>query len=86
METKESTVMKSDLLFADAVSLFIKKIEAAKTYLIYAATGEMEENAEGALEHLKNLCHLQMQLEDLHENIAKELILFDDVKAWGKFE
>lgn len=86
METKKSTVIKSDLLLADEVSYYIKEIEAAKTYLIYAATGEVEKNDEVALEHLKSLSYLQMNLEHLQENLEHELVTFDDEKAWGKFD
>ena len=86
MESKKTTVMKSDLLLTDEVLSFIKKIEDAKTYLIYAVTGQVEKNDEVALEHLKNLSRLQMHLEDLQGNLERELITFDDEKAWGKFD
>ncbi len=86
MKTKESTVVKSELLLAEEVLSYIKKIEDAKTYLIYAATGQVEKNDEVALEHLKNLSYLQMHLGDLQENLDRELISFDAEKAWGKFD
>ena len=86
METKKSTLVKSDLLFADEVLDYIKKIEAAKTYLIFAATEETEINDERAFEHLKNLSYLQMHLEDLQANLESELITFDAEKVCGKFD
>ena len=87
METKESkTVMKSDLLLSEEVASYIKKIEDAKTYLIFAITGQIEKNDEVALEHLKNLSQLQMHLGDLQSNLECELITFDEEKAWGRFD
>jgi hypothetical protein len=37
---------KSDLLHQDEVKDYIEKIEKVKTWIIYAATGEIEKNNE----------------------------------------
>lgn len=87
MEENESeTVMRTDLLSEDEVLRYIKKIEDAKSYIIYAATGQVEINDSCALEHLKDLNYLQDQLSSLHKNLKAELITFDHEKAWGKFD
>ncbi len=87
MTMKENdTVIKSDLLLNESVEQFNKQLEEVKTYLIYAATGQVEKNDSGVLEHLKNLNYLQSQLSELSDNLQRELIIFDNEKAWGKFD
>ena len=80
------TVVKSDLLYKDVVEQFNKQLEEVKTYLIYAASGEVEENDPGVLKHLKNLNYLQSQLSDLSNNLQRKLIIFDHEKAREKFD
>jgi hypothetical protein len=77
---------KSDLLHQDEVKDYIEKIEKVKTWIIYAATGEIEKNNEGAFEHLLNMNYLQMKLNDLLENLESQVVIFDYEKACGKFD
>ena len=73
--------MKSDLLLPNEVKLFIEKIEIAKTWMIYAATGQIEKNDAGVLNHLLDLNDLQLVLNDLLRNLEAELITYDTEKA-----
>jgi hypothetical protein len=84
-EEKLKTVSRTDLLLADEVSCYMKKIDTMKTWIILAATGQIELNDEEALTHLKDLTILQNDLEALHQNLEAELIIFDAKKAWPKF-
>lgn len=61
--------MKSDLLHKEVIQRRIEEINKVKNYLILAATGEVEENDSTALEHLKTLVYLTMDLNDLLENL-----------------
>jgi hypothetical protein len=85
-EKKSKTVVKTDLLLAEEVADYIKKLEDLKTWIIYAATGQVELNDESALTHLKDLNYLQSNLDHLRENLEMKLITFDNEKAWGKFD
>lgn len=85
-EKEKKTVCKTDLLLENEVLQYIKKIEETKTWIIYAATGQIEINDEAALTHLKDLTYLQSNLENLHDNLEAKLITFDHEKAYGKFD
>lgn len=78
MKENESEMrMKSDLLYEEIALDYIKKIEDVKTYLIYAAAGEIETFDGTAILHLKNLNDLLVHLSDLADNAKNELIIFD---------
>jgi len=63
---------KSDLKFPEIIEGEIKKIEAAKSYIILAATGEFtSDDPDFAMEPLKDLTMLQNKLEDLKSDIEK---------------
>ena len=74
---------RTDLLLPKEVARQLKRIREIKTYLIYAATGNVEKNDEEALTHLKNLNDLETDLKSLLENLKAELISFDNFKATG---
>lgn len=75
--------LRSDLLHPDVVKRHLKKLRKAKTYLIYAATGNVEKNDEAALIHLKHLNDLEYNMKSLLDNINANLIGFDNFKATG---
>jgi hypothetical protein len=63
---------QSDLKLPGFIEAEIKKIEAAKSYIILAATGEFtSDNPEFAMEPLKDLTMLQDKLENLKSDIEK---------------
>ena len=62
-------MLTSDLLKAEVIKVKIQELEKAKDYLIFAATGQIEENDSLALEHLKKLAYLTGDLESLLENL-----------------
>ncbi len=62
-------MIHSDLLHNEVIKTRIEEISKVKDYLILAATGEVEENDPTALEHLKAIILLTMDLNDLLENL-----------------
>lgn len=62
-------MMKSDLLYEDAILRGIEELNKVKDYLILAATGKVEKNDSTALEHLQALVCMTNDLNDLLENL-----------------
>lgn len=62
-------MLKSDLLHEEVIQRRIEELDAAKDYLIFAATGEVEKNDSIALEHLQAMVYITMDLKDLLKNL-----------------
>jgi len=69
-------MIKSDLLYEDAIERRTEEINKVKDYLILAATGEVEKNDSTVLEHLQTLVYITLELEQLLTNLP--FITVDD--------
>lgn len=72
-------MIKSDLLFEDAIQRRIEELNKVKDYLVLAATGEVEKNDPIALEHLQALAYLTRELNDLLRNLPFITVDIDEL-------
>ena len=62
-------MIKSDLLFEDAIERKIEELNKVKDYIVLAVTGEVDENDSTALKHLQALVYIVNDLNDLLQNL-----------------
>jgi len=63
----------ADLIHVEVIEKHIQQIDKAKTHLIFAVTGELEEEDQVVFFSLRDLSVLQNDLLNLKENIENHL-------------
>lgn len=76
-------MLKSELLHPDIIHSTRNQIEKLKSWIVAAATCNIESNDPEALEHLFNLNMLLDNIDRLQENIEGKVLSFDNEKATG---